>query len=152
MTGSSRSVIGSKGGQRSKWQRAAGAKVAARRRAAEVSGRESVRRVGKLHMRFAKASAQVWGSEASELSSRESAKVGARLWTRSCVLCMSRALSGFERSGARGRYQSRELAGGVIFELRKIQRSNYRLNTRARARGGESGSTGEPCTVRRDCG
>ena len=39
-----------------------------------------------------------------------------------------------------------------IFELKEIQRGNYRLNTRARARGGESGSKGEPCTVRRDYG
>ena len=60
-------------------QRAIGAVVAARRRVAEASGHESVRRAGKLHVRFAKASAQVLGSEASELSSHESAKVGARL-------------------------------------------------------------------------
>ena len=31
---------------------------------------------------------------------------------------MSRALSGFERGGARRRYQSRELVGGVIFDIR----------------------------------
>ena len=61
ITRSSRSVIGSKGGQGSKWQQAAGAKVAARRRAAEASGRKSVRRAGKFHARFAKSSAQVLG-------------------------------------------------------------------------------------------
>ena len=40
----------------------------------------------------------------------------------------------------------------LIFELRKIQQSNYRLNIRARAQGSESRSKGEPCTVRRDYG
>ena len=61
MTGSSRSVIGSKGGQGSKWQQAAGARVAVRRRATEASGRESVRHAGKSHARFVKSSAQVLG-------------------------------------------------------------------------------------------
>ena len=49
-------------------QRAIGAVVAAWRRAAEASGRESVQRTGKFHARFAKSSVQVFGSEASELS------------------------------------------------------------------------------------
>ena len=35
-----------------------------------------------------------------------------------------------------------------IFELKKLQQSSYRLNMRMRAWGGESGSAGEPCTVR----
>ena len=42
-------------------QQATGAKVAAQRRAAEASGRESVRRAGRFHARFAKSSAQVLG-------------------------------------------------------------------------------------------
>ena len=99
-------------------QRATGAKVAAWRRAAEASGRESVRRAGKFHARFAKSSAQVLDRKRASYASRESAKVGARLWTRSCILYMSRALSGFEGGGARGRYQSRELEGGVISDIR----------------------------------
>ena len=61
MTGSSWSVIDSKEGLGSKMQRAIGAVVAVQRRAAEVSGRESVRRTGKFHARFAKSSAQVLG-------------------------------------------------------------------------------------------
>ena len=89
MTGSSWLVMGSKEGWGLKVQQAIGAVVAVRQRVAEASGCESVRRAGKLHVRFTKASAQVLGSEASELSLRESAKVGARLWTWSCVLCMS---------------------------------------------------------------
>ena len=88
-------------------QRATGAKVAARLRAAEASGRESVRHAGKFHAGFAKSSAQVLGWKRASYTSRESAKVGARLWTQSCILYMSRALSGFERGGACGRYQSR---------------------------------------------
>ena len=39
-----------------------------------------------------------------------------------------------------------------IFKLKVLQRSNYRLNTEARAQGSESGSKGEPCTVRHDYG
>ena len=42
-------------------QRAAGAKVAVRKHAAEASGRESVQRAGKFHAGFAKFSAQVLG-------------------------------------------------------------------------------------------
>ena len=60
-------------------QRAAGAKVAARRRAAEASGRESVRRAGKFHARFAKSSVQVLGRKRASYASCESAKVGTRL-------------------------------------------------------------------------
>ena len=40
----------------------------------------------------------------------------------------------------------------LIFELKVLQRSNYRLNTKMRVRGSESGSLGESCTVRRDYG
>ena len=61
MTGSSRSVIGSKRGWGSKVQQATETVVAARRRAAEASGHKSVRRAGKFHARFAKSSAQVLG-------------------------------------------------------------------------------------------
>ena len=42
------------------WQRAAGAKVAARRHATEASGHKSVRHAGKFHAGFTKSSAQVW--------------------------------------------------------------------------------------------
>ena len=48
-------------------QRAAGAKVAVWRRAAEASGRESVRRAGKFHAGIHEVFSTGFGSEASEL-------------------------------------------------------------------------------------
>ena len=40
----------------------------------------------------------------------------------------------------------------LIFELKKLQQSSYKLYTRVKVGGSESGSLGKPCTVRRDCG
>ena len=127
-------------------QRAAGAKVAARRRTAEASGHESVRRAGKFHARFAKSSAQVFGSEASELS------FARKRCSRSKALdAVVHPLHEPSLVRLREGRSTREVSK-LIFELKEIQRGNYRLNTRVRVRGSESGSKGEPCTVRCDYG
>ena len=47
-------------------------------------------------------------------------------------------------------WSTQEVSKSLIFELKEIQRSIYGLNMRARERGSESGSAGEPCTVRCD--
>ena len=87
-----------------------------------------------------------FGSEASELGFAQ------KCWSRSKALdAVVRSLHEPSLVRLQEERSTREVSYS-IFELKVLQRSNYRLNTEARARGGESGSKGELCTVRRGCG
>ena len=110
---------------------------------------------GKVPRRVCEVFSTGLGSEASELKLR--AKVlkleqgfgrgGASFaWAEPC-----QALRGVEHAGGIKVASWWEVSYS-IFELEKIQQSNYRLNMRVRARGSESGSKGELCTVRCDYG
>ena len=135
-----------KGGWGAEVQQAIGAIMAVQWHVAEASERESVRCTGKFHTRFAKSSAQVLGWKRASWALCESAKVRSRLLDAIVRPLHEPSLVRFWEG-----WSTWEVSKS-IFELKVLQWSNYRLNTEATAQGSESGSMGEPCTVRRDCG
>ena len=101
---------------------------------------------GKVARRVRESFSTGFGLEASELG------FAWKCWSRSKALdVVMRPLHEPSLVRLQEERSTREVSYS-IFELKVLQRSNYRLNTRARMRGGESGSKGELCTVRRDYG
>ena len=145
MTGSSQSVMGSKGLRVEGAASHRGCRGCAVTRHRGEWTRECPTR-GKVLCEVREVFSTGFGSEASELG------FARKCWSRSKALdVVVRPLHEPSLVRLREGRSMREVSKS-IFELTKIQRSNYRLNTRARMQGSESGSKGEPCTVRRDYG